>query len=79
MRKLLIILISTAITALNINSYGELDTRKLEQAKLMANSPKEITLSESLNLGIGSALFKIIHVAEIMFLSEFGRRRIKIM
>jgi hypothetical protein len=76
MRKMLIILVSTAITAMNINSYGELDNSKLLNAKLMAHSQKEIKLKDSVNWGLGFNLFKIIHFAEIMFISEIGRRRL---
>lgn len=76
MRKMLIILISTVVTALNINAYGELDNAKLENAKLMAKTQKEIVLKKSINWGFGSTLFKLIHFAEILFISEIGRRRL---
>ena len=76
MRKVLIILISTAITALNINCYGALDDSLLEGARLIAQTSMEIELTESINLGIGSLLFKIFHTAEILFLSEVGRRKL---
>ncbi len=76
MRKMLIILISTAITALNINSYGELDTELLENARLMAQTEIEIDFEKSINWSFGSTLFKLIHFAEIMFISEIGRRKI---
>ncbi len=76
MRKILIILISTAITALNINSYGELDNSELESAKLLAKTNKEIVLTESINLSFGFTIFKLIHFAEIMFISEISRRKL---
>lgn len=76
MRKMLIILISTAVTALNINSYGDLNESELKNAKLMAKSNKEIVLKKSINWSFGSTLFKLIHFAEIMFISEIGRRRL---
>lgn len=76
MRKMLIILISTAITVLNINAYGELDSETLKDAKLMAKTDKEIVLEKSINWSFGSTLFKLIHFAEIMFISEIGRRRL---
>mgnify|MGYP000430435694 CR=1 FL=1 len=76
MRKMLIILVSTVVTALNINSYGELDSKLLENAKLMANTQKEIVLKKSINWSLGSTIFKLIHFAEIMFISEISRRRL---
>ena len=76
MKKMLIILISTAITSLNINSYGELDPELLENAKLMAQTEIEIDLEKSINWSFGSTLFKLIHFAELMFISEIGRRKI---
>lgn len=76
MRKTLIILISLVVTALNINSYGELDNEKLKFAKLQARTDKEIVIKKSINWGFGSTIFKLIHFAELMFISEIGRRRI---
>ena len=76
MRKMLIILISTVVTALNINSYGELNNNQLQEIGKLANSKNEITIEKSINLGLGSTLFKLIHFAELMFLSEIGRRRL---
>ena len=73
---MLIILISTVVTALNINSYGELNNNQLHEIDALANSKKEITIEESINLGLGSTLFKLIHFAELMFLSEIGRKRL---
>jgi hypothetical protein len=76
MRKMLIILVSTVVTALNINAYGDLDYTKLEKAKLIGQTQKEIVIKKSINWGFGSTLFKLIHFAEIMFISEIGRRRL---
>lgn len=76
MKKLLIILISTVITAMNINSYGELDYSKLESAKKLAKTNKEIVIQESINWGFGITIFKLVHFAEIMFLAEVGRRKV---
>ena len=76
MRKMLIILISTVVTAMNINSYGELNESELVKAKVLAKSHITIELSEPINWSLGFNLFKIIHFAEIMFLSEVGRRRL---
>mgnify|MGYP007014123985 CR=1 FL=1 len=73
---MLIILISTVVTALNINSYGELNNNQLQEIGKLANSKNEITIEKSINLGLGSTLFKLIHFAELMFLSEIGRRRL---
>lgn len=76
MRKMLIILISTVVTILNINCYGELDPQKLEKAIEVAKTQDEVTLEKSINWGLGSALFKLIHFAELMFLSEIGRKKL---
>lgn len=76
MRKTLIILISLVVTALNINSYGELNKEKLKFAKLRAKTETEIVLKKSINWGFGSTIFKLIHFAELMFISEIGRRKI---
>lgn len=75
MRKMLIILISTVVTILNINCYGELDSQKLERAIEKAKKQDEITLDKSINWSLGSTLFKLIHFTEILFLSEIGRKR----
>lgn len=76
MRKTLIILISLVVTALNINSFGELNKEKLKFAKLRAKTETEIVLKKSINWGFGSTIFKLIHFAELMFISEIGRRKI---
>lgn len=76
MRKMLVILVATVVTALNVNSYGKLDDSKLVEAKLMAQTQTEITIEESINWSLGFTLFKLVHFAELMFLSEFGRRRL---
>ena len=76
MRKTLIILISVIVTAMNINSYGDLDYTQLEKAKLKAQSQNEIVLKKSINWGFGSTIFQLIHFAELMFISEIGRRRL---
>jgi hypothetical protein len=77
MRKILIILIFNVITILNINSYGELDSSVIEKATLINLEKKDKdVLTKSINWGFGSALFKLIHFAEIMFLSEVTRKRI---
>ncbi len=76
MRKMLIILISIVITALNISSYGDLSVSELQEAKMMASSQqKEITLEKSINWGFGITFFKLIHFAELMFISEIGRKK----
>ena len=76
MRKMLIILVTIVITAMNINSYGEIDSTSLLDAKLMAQDQKEIKLKKSINWTLGSTIFKLINFAEIMLISELGRRRI---
>jgi hypothetical protein len=49
MRKLLVILLSTVITVLNINSYGDLNDADLQDAKLMAQTEKGIDFVNSTN------------------------------
>jgi hypothetical protein len=76
MRKYLIIIIAVVFTALNINTYGsELTEAQLEKAKIIAQSNTEITLEKSINWTLGLNLFKFIHFAELMFLSEVSRRQ----
>ncbi|SDS04817.1 hypothetical protein SAMN05216503_1813 [Polaribacter sp. KT25b] len=77
MRKMLIILVSVVITILNINSYGDLDASIIEKAKINKLEKKEKdVLKKSINWGFGSTLFKLIHFAEIMFISEVSRKKI---
>jgi|TARA_B110000116_G_scaffold174725_1_gene151173 hypothetical protein len=79
MRKIFIILIMTAITALNINSYGALDPSVIESSKLrMLESDKqeEDLFEKSINWGLGSTIFKLIHFAELMFISEVSRKNV---
>lgn len=76
MRKMLIILISTVVTALNINAYGDLNAKQLKDAKLLAKSNKEITVEKSINWGLGTTFFKLFYFAELMFVSEIGRKSI---
>lgn len=75
MRTIFIILIATAVTILNLRSYGELDDAKLEKAKIIANSSKEINLSKTFDWSLGFNFFKIIHFAEFMFISEISRQK----
>lgn len=77
MRKILIILISTVITILNVNAYGDLDSSVVDKAKLIKLEKKEKdVITKTINWGFGSTLFKLIHFAEIMFISEVTRKRI---
>ncbi|WP_157691864.1 hypothetical protein [Polaribacter sp. KT25b] len=74
---MLIILVSVVITILNINSYGDLDASIIEKAKINKLEKKEKdVLKKSINWGFGSTLFKLIHFAEIMFISEVSRKKI---
>lgn len=74
MKKSLIIIVSLILTALNINSYGDLSERQIEQAKSSANTSTEITLEESSKMSLGSAFIKVIYVAELMCFAEIGRK-----
>lgn len=77
MRKILIILVAITITTLNINCYGDLDKSVVDNAKLiMLDKQEENILSKSINWGFGSTLFKLIHFAELMFISEISRRKL---
>ena len=76
MRNILIIIISLVITTLNINSFGELDSDKLKFAKLMAGTENEIVLEKSINWSFGTTFFNLFYFAEMMFISEIGRRKI---
>jgi hypothetical protein len=78
MRKTLIILTSTLVAALNINALGQLDYKILDNAKQSSQEKNEIVLKESINWSFGSTLFKLVHFAELMFVSEIGRRRTRI-
>ncbi len=76
MKKIALILFSVFITALNINSYGELDSAGLEEAKLLAKTDKEIVLTKTTNWVLGASMFKLIYFAELMFVSEISRKSI---
>ena len=76
MRTFFIILIATSVTILNINSFGELDSDKLHKAKEIGVSSKEIKLEKTFNwVAIGVNFFKFFHFAELMFISEVGRKK----
>ena len=74
MRKSLIILVSLIVTALNINSYGDLSESQIEKAKSSIKAENEVTLDESVNMGISITILKVIHIAELMCFSEIGRK-----
>jgi hypothetical protein len=76
MKKSLIIIVSLILTALNINSYGDLSERQIKQAKSSAKTSTEITLEESSKMSIGSAFIKVIYVAELMCFAEIGRKNL---
>lgn len=56
MRKLLIILVSTVVTAMNVNSYRDLSQSELDKAKLMAKGNNEIVLEKLINWSFGSTI-----------------------
>ncbi|WP_334057961.1 hypothetical protein [Polaribacter sp. P097] len=74
MRKSLIILVSLIVTALNINSYGDLSESQIEKAKSSIKAENEVTLDESVNMGLSLTFLKIIHIAELMCVSEMDRK-----
>lgn len=74
MKKLLIILIATAITVLNVRSYGDIDDKEKAQAIEMAKSPIEITLEKTFDWTIGFGVFKFIHFTELLILSQVTRK-----
>ncbi|PQJ81656.1 hypothetical protein [Polaribacter glomeratus] len=76
MRKILIILVALIITALNINAYGDLDPAIIENSKLIVLEENEENIfTKTINWGFGSTLFKLIHFAELMFISEISRKK----
>ena len=78
MSKTIIVLISTIITVLNINALGKLDDKVLEKTKQFSQNKTEIVLKKSINWSFGSTIFKLIHFAELIFISEIGRRKTRI-
>jgi len=52
---------------LNINSFGALDSQVIENSKLSASEPEiqqECLFEKSINWGLDSAIFKLIHFME---------------
>lgn len=78
MKNFLIVWTSIIIATLNINALGELDYKLLEKSKQKSHYEQKITLNESINWSFGSTVFKLIHFAEILFISEIGRRKTRI-
>ncbi|MHB0754947.1 hypothetical protein [Polaribacter sp. M15] len=78
MKNFLIILMCTIIATLNINTLGELDYESFEKSKHTKQEYQKISLLESVNWSFGSTVFKLIHFAEILFISEIGRRKTRI-
>jgi hypothetical protein len=80
MRKVLIILVSSVITFLNVNSYsGNLDQYKVKESKFSIETKQvkqSFDLVSGLNMGIGSTLIKLFYFAEILVLSEFSRKKL---
>ena len=67
------------ITVLNINSYGDLDPSIIESSKLRMLEPEkqeEGLFKKSINWGLGSTIFKLVHFAELMFISEVSRKKL---
>ncbi|WP_397447011.1 hypothetical protein [Polaribacter sp. R77954] len=78
MKNFLIVWTSIIIATLNINALGELDYKLLEKSKQKSHYEQKIILNESINWSFGSTVFKLIHFAEILFISEIGRRKTRI-
>jgi hypothetical protein len=77
MRKFIVIFTSLILTALNVDSYGELDSSVIENSKSITfEQNEENILTKSINWGFGSTVFKLIHFAELMFISEISRKKI---
>jgi hypothetical protein len=72
MKKIVIILVALIITALNINAYGDLDPAIIENSKFIVLDKNIFT--KTINWDFGSTLFKLIHFAELMFISEVSRK-----
>lgn len=72
MKKIVIILVALIVTALNINAYGDLDPTIIENSKLIVLD--ENIFTKTINWCFGSTLFKLIHFAELMFISEVSRK-----
>lgn len=74
MKKYIVIIVALVITGLNINAYGKLDDKKLEEAKEMALTNNKISLDNETHCFFGLSLFKLIHVAEILLIADIARR-----
>lgn len=76
MRKMLVILTSTVITVLNINSFGELDTSVIESSKsVRLGQENDRFFIDSIDWDLGSTIFKLFYFAELMFVSEISRKK----
>ena len=74
MRKSLIIIVSLILTALNINSYGDLSEHQIKQVKSSVKTSTEITLERSSKISLGSTFIKAIYGAELMYFAKVGRK-----
>jgi hypothetical protein len=76
MRKIVIILVPLIITDLNTNAYGDIDPVIIESSKLIVLEENEENIfTKTINWGFGSTLSKLIHFAELMFISEVSRKK----
>lgn len=76
MRKMSIILVATFLTTLNISCYGKLDNLVIENSKENTKVENENILSKTFNWGFGSTAFKLIHLVEIIFITEISRKNL---
>lgn len=76
MRKTLVILVSTILTVLNINSYGELDPSVIEHSKSISleQNGENNFFKNAFNWGFSSNAFKLIYFAEMLLISEVTRK-----
>tara|TARA_B110000116_G_C16259081_1_gene325732 strand:+ start:260 stop:502 length:243 start_codon:yes stop_codon:yes gene_type:complete len=66
-------------TALNLNSYGVLDSSLIESCKLRMlelDKQEEDLFEKLINWGLGSIIFELIHFSELMFISKVNRKNV---
>lgn len=77
MRSYLVIIIATALTILNISTYGELDAETIEKAKKIAYTNQEVKIEDNaLDLVFGLNYFKFIDFSELLNNSEENFKKV---